>query len=543
MGRLYFWLGRINMSVLVTNLKAGLSAPEEVLIEKGIRRLGVERATVQEAQLYKKSLDARKRGQVCFVGSVLVKLSIDEETLCRRLADKDVQYRPDTELRFPHGTQRLKTPIYIAGFGPAGIFCAYALAQEGYRPIVLERGYDVERRVEAVERFWKHGKLNTECNVQFGEGGAGTFSDGKLTTRISDERCGYVLERFVEFGAPPQIVAKAKPHIGTDKLRGVIKRMRQAIIKMGGEVRFGQRLDSVRIENGKLKSITVNGEEVETGVLVAALGHSARDTFQMLLEQGVAMEAKSFSIGMRIEHLQSEIDKSLYGELAGHPALPVGEYQLSYRENGRGVYTFCMCPGGLVVPSSSSEGTVVTNGMSEYRRDRKNANAAVAVSVTPQDFGTHPMDGVRFQSSLETSAFRLGGGDYRAVGTTVGEFLKGGAGLSLGRVEPSYALGVTACSPDKVFPPFVTEMLRKGLLKFDRKLHGFAAPDSVLTGVETRTSSPLRILRDGESMESISASGIYPCGEGAGYAGGIMSAAVDGLRVAQKIISVYAPKD
>lgn len=529
------------MAVLVTDLRIGLSAPEEEAVQLGLRRLGVPKGAVHSADLHKKSLDARRGRKPCFVVSVLYRLDLDEQALCARLGSDKIRYQPEAPLEFPHGDRPLHGPVVIAGFGPAGLFCAYALAREGYRPIVLERGEAVEHRVAAVERFWSTGRLEAGSNVQFGEGGAGTFSDGKLTTRISDERCGYVLQTLAAFGAPEEILVKAKPHIGTDRLRGVIRNLRLEIERLGGKVCFGQKLEALRIRDGVLRGIVVNGQEMPVQALVAAIGHSARDTFSMLLEAGVEMEAKSFSVGMRIEQLQAEIDRGLYGGLAGHPALPPGEYQLSWRENGRGVYTFCMCPGGVVVPSSSEPGMVVTNGMSEYRRDGQNANAALVVSVTPEDFGTHPLDGVQFQRRLEQEAFRLGGGGYQAVGTTVAGFLQGTGGLKLGRVTPSYALGVAPCRPEELFPPFVTQMLRQGLVRFERRLPGFAAGDCVLTGPETRTSSPLRILRDGETLMSRSVAGLYPCGEGAGYAGGIMSAAVDGLRVAQRIISCYRP--
>jgi uncharacterized FAD-dependent dehydrogenase len=528
------------MAILVTNIKLGLEQSEEAALEQAIRRIGVSKHHVQDIHLYKKSLDARKQSQLQFVVSVLLHLDLDEEKLCRQKKNANLIYRAETPLTFSAGHTPLTTPIVIAGFGPAGIFCAYTLAKAGYRPIVLERGSDVERRVQAVQDFWTTGTLHKDCNVQFGEGGAGTFSDGKLTTRISDSRCDYVLKLLHQFGAPDEILTKAKPHIGTDKLRGVIRNIREEIKALGGQVLFDHKLERIQVENGQIRSITVNGTPIKTQNLVLAIGHSARDTFSMLLKQGIFIEPKGFSVGVRIEHLQSRINEGLYGKMAGHPNLPQGEYQLSYRENGRGVYTFCMCPGGTVVPSSSSEGTVVTNGMSEYKRDGQNANSAIAVSVMPEDFGTQPLDGVRFQEALEQKAFVLGGGNYAAVGATVGDFLNDHAALNLRTVEPTYALGVHACDFRQVFPPFVVEMLKKGLLKFDRKIHGFAAEDAVLTGVETRTSSPIRITR-GDNLQALGIQGLYPCGEGAGYAGGIMSAAVDGIRVAEKLITTYRP--
>lgn len=526
------------MAILVTNIKIGIDQNDAAAVQKAVARAGIAASHITGSSIYKKSLDARKQGNIVFVVSVLLQTDCDEQQVCEAAGSHDVLYRPEQALKLHKGTVKLHTPIVIAGFGPAGIFCAYLLAQQGYRPVVLERGHDVDRRVSAVEAFWSEGNLDAECNVQFGEGGAGTFSDGKLTTRISDSRCEYVLRLLVEHGAPKEILQTAKPHIGTDKLRGVIKRIREEIIAMGGRVLFDHKLEQVHCKNGQVCSVTVNGEQIAAEHLVVAVGHSARDTFSMLLKNGAEIIPKSFSVGMRIEHLQAEIDKGLYGRMAGHPNLPKGEYQLSYRENGRGVYTFCMCPGGTVVPSSSSEGTVVTNGMSEHNRDQLNANSAVVVSVNPSDFGTQPLDGAAFQLELEKKAFLLGGGNYAAVGATVGKFLQGKPGLDLKRVQPSYTLGVTGFHPEQLFPPFITDMMQKGIRMFDRKIHGFAANDAVLTGVETRTSSPLRIVRGGDYC-STRIRGLYPCGEGAGYAGGIMSAAVDGLKVAEQLISQY----
>lgn len=526
------------MAILITNVKIGINQKETAAFEKALKLSGISQNHVTDISIYKKSLDARNQKQISFVCSVFIRTDLEEESFCSRLKNPNVSYKPEDGLSFNPGSQKLDSPIVIAGFGPAGIFCAYSLAQMGYRPIVIERGYDVEHRVEAVEQFWKDGILNPECNVQFGEGGAGTFSDGKLTTRISDPRCDYVLKLFVKFGAPAEILSQAKPHIGTDKLRNIIRSIRKEIEALGGQVLFGHQLQNIVLDNRELAGIVVNGEMTATRNLVLAIGHSARDTFSMLLNQNVFIEPKSFSAGVRIEHLQQQINRGLYGKMADDDRLPPGEYQLSYREGGRGVYTFCMCPGGLVVPSSSSEGTVVTNGMSEYNRDRDNANSAVVVSVTPEDFGKHPLDGVNFQLMLEQKAYRMGGSNYTAPASTVGEFMKNKGGLNLHSVNPSYALGVTACNFSELFPSFITDMLQKGLRKFDRKIPGFSSDDAVMTGVETRTSSPVRITRN-EEFQSISIKGLYPCGEGAGYAGGIMSAAVDGIKVAEKIISTY----
>ncbi|MGI5957795.1 MAG: NAD(P)/FAD-dependent oxidoreductase [Massiliimalia sp.] len=529
------------MAICMNNIKIKINEPDTRAIEKAVHTLGLSSSQVTAAHLYKKSLDARKQDQIRFVCSVLLETQgVDEAKLCRRC--KDASLREKTALSFDKGTQKPSAPIFIAGFGPAGMFCAYTLAKEGYYPIVLERGYDVDQRVQAVEGFWRQRNLDPRCNVQFGEGGAGTFSDGKLTTRISDSRCDYVLQLFSKFGAPEEILWKAKPHIGTDHLRGVVKALRQEIIRLGGQVRFASQLEDLKLVNGKLREITVNGETLPAEALVLAVGHSARDTFSMLLERGISMIPKNFSVGVRAEHLQTEINRGLYGKAAESPYLPVGEYQLSYRENGRGVYTFCMCPGGFVVPSSSSQGTVVTNGMSEFQRNQKNANAAVVVSVGAEDFGSHPMDGVKFQEQLERRAFELAGKDYTAPAVDLGSFLRGEKGLSLGRVQPSYALGVSPVDFDTLFPHFVSDMLRKGFRNFGRKLPGYDSGDTILTGVETRTSSPVRMMRSEENLKALGLDGVYPCGEGAGYAGGIMSAAVDGIRVAEQIMKQYSPE-
>ena len=524
--------------ILVNNIKTPLGTPEEAAVELVLKGLRIGRGEVKEAYVSKSSLDARHPPKIFIVSSVAVRLFSGEEAAAARC--KDAVYKPDASFSVQHGSERLPGPVVIAGYGPAGMFAADLLAREGYRPFVLERGYPVEERVKAVERFWREGTLDPACNVQFGEGGAGTFSDGKLTTRINDPLCGYVLERFAAHGAPAEALRRAKPHIGTDLLRGMVASMRRELLQHGGEVKFSTRLSGLSVKNGQLTSVTTDNGPLPAGQLVLAIGHSARDTFQMLAKLGLAMEPKPFSVGVRIEHLQADIDRGLYGGMAGHPALPPGEYQLSLRQGDRAVYTFCMCPGGFVVPASSAEGEVVTNGMSEYRRDQANANAALAVSVDSRDFGGGVLDGMVFQQRLEREAFAMSGGGYQGCGADVGSFLVGKPGLSIGRVVPSYSLGVAAADFDALFPREITRMLRTGLRAFDRRLPGFAGEDAILTGVETRTSSPVRILR-GDGLEALGVKGLYPCGEGAGYAGGIMSAAVDGVRAALRIIAQYAP--
>jgi len=528
------------MPIYLSNLKYDLNQPEEVVLQKAKKLLGSYRQNVTDLQIYKRSLDARKQHKPQFVVTVRASLNNDEELAAKRIANDQVVFRPSYQYQPEIGVNPPDGQIVVVGFGPAGIFCAYELAKRGYHPLVLERGQAMEQRVSDVESFWNGGSLNTKSNVQFGEGGAGTFSDGKLTTRISDPRCEEVLSVFAEFGAPNDILTKAKPHIGTDHLRDVIRKIRQEIVRLGGEVRFGQTVEKLHQTNGKICGITANGIDIPCTQVVLAIGHSARDTFRMLYQMGISMEAKSFSVGVRAEHLQSSINEGLYGKYAGHPALPPGEYQLSYRENGRGVYTFCMCPGGVVVPSASMEDSIVTNGMSVYARDGKNANAAVVVGINPDDFGHDPLDGVRFQEELERKAFILAGSNHTAPAADVKHFLNHRTGLDFGRVLPSYARNTTAVSFDDLFPQFVCDYLRKGLCNFGRKLPGYDAHDTILTGPETRTSSPLRILR-GTDGQSLTIKGLYPCGEGAGYAGGIMSAAADGLRIAEQIMKQFAP--
>lgn len=529
------------MSILVSNIRIGLDEADEAAFSIAMQRLKIKAADIKRISVHKKSIDARRigNGKASFVVSVAVDLYKSESETVQAVSDAFVTYKENQPMKITKGKQKLNSPIAIIGLGPAGLFAAYLLAQEGYCPIVYERGADISSRVKAVEDFWENGVLDETTNVQFGEGGAGTFSDGKLTTRISDNRCSYILETLHKHGAPDSILKQAKPHIGTDKLRDVILSIRQAIEKSGGQVNFLSRLEDISYSSGKLKSIKVNGSEIEAEALVLAIGHSARDTFSMLYGKGIAMESKAFSVGVRIEQLQSTIDEGLYGEYAGHPNLPLGEYQLSHRCKDRCVYTFCMCPGGYVVPSSSCEGGVVTNGMSEHERNGKNANSALVVSVDSNDFGSAPLDGMKFQEALEKKAFEAGGGGYKAPAATVGGFIKSRYGLNIKSVAPTYARGVSEGDFAELFPKEIQSMLQLGLQVFDKKLKGFSNPDGILTGVETRTSSPVRILRN-ESGCSVSVDGLYPCGEGAGYAGGIMSAAVDGLRVAEAIMSRYA---
>lgn len=524
------------MPLIINNIRGELDEKSEITVNKGLKKAGVSEKDVLRSGIYKTSLDARKRADIHFVHSVYLELceGVSEE----KYVLKDVRRIEKSVFAPEISGDRVNGRIIIAGFGPAGMFCGLVLAENGYKPLILERGEDAETRVESVRKYWQGGELNTESNVQFGEGGAGTFSDGKLTTRINDPLCRYVLERFTEFGAPEEILIKAKPHIGTDNLRGIVKKIRERIIELGGEVKFSSRLDDLVIENGEVKKAVWSGNETETAAVVGAIGHSARDTFEMLASKSIFMEPKPFSVGVRIEHTQKSVDESLYGSLAGNPLLPVGEYQLSHRRrDGRCAYTFCMCPGGHVVPAASEENTTVTNGMSEFARDGENANAAVAVSVSAEDFGGGVLDGVDFARKIEQAAYRVTGN--KAPATTVGGFLNGNPSVRTS-INPTYDRGVEACDLTKIFPKYVTDTLAEGLRVFSRKMKCFGDENALMTAPETRTSSPVRICRTQE-RNSVSLKNFYPCGEGAGYAGGIMSAAVDGIKTAVEIMKRIAP--
>lgn len=529
--------------IVVTGVRTGISEGEQAAIEKATGELPIKRTEIKSSCIIKSSVDARRRTNMSMVYSVGFELADQRtEALVVKMASKpNVTQRLAAQSKLEHGTEPLESRPVVAGFGPAGMFAALVLAQNGFCPIVLERGADLDARVAAVEGFWQGGRLDTQTNVQFGEGGAGTFSDGKLTTRISDARCETVLGELARFGAPKEILYKAKPHIGTDKLRAVVKAMRKEIISLGGEIRFTSQLTDFTLTPTGLAGVTAGGDDLPARVLVLAVGHSARDTFALLREKQIDMEVKPFSVGVRIEHLQSEVNKSLFGEFSENRTLGAGEYQLSHKHGERAVYTFCMCPGGIVVPAASEEGGVVVNGMSEFARDKINANSALVVSVDKNDFGSDPMDAIAFQRGIEQAAFRAGGSDYKAPAQTVGEFLKGRTGLTLGAVKPSYANGVKAANMLDIFPQQITDMMRLGLVAFGGKLKCFTDFSAVMTGVETRTSSPVRIMRGGDGC-AVGAAGIYPCGEGAGYAGGIVSSAVDGIKTAEHIVAKYKPK-
>lgn len=535
-------------AILVSGITLSLDDdPAEALAEanKVLCRAGI--SVQMQCSIYKRSIDARVRGGVRSVKFVYSVLAQFDETIPLSKSVLSIlqksSARPIEPLEDPgsiKGNDPMEHRPLVVGMGPAGLFCALMLAEQGYCPILIDRGDDVRRRVETNERFMRTGYLDTESNVQFGAGGAGTFSDGKLITRISDPACSYVLRRLVDCGAPSEILTDARPHIGTDLLVSVVERLIARIEVNGGTVLYRTRLDG--LENPKsehsLTAKTTAGD-ISCGALVLALGHSARDTQRMLLREGLPTVPKPFSVGVRAEHLQADIDRALYGDFAGHPALGHAEYNLSDTTGARGVYTFCMCPGGSVIAAASEVGGVVVNGMSCHARDGKNAVAAVAVSVLCEDYGNTPEGGMAYQRALEERAFRAGGGEYAAPIQTLGDFMVGTSCHAPSRILPSYSRGQTTLSRvDQLFSPTVTETLRRGFASFGKKLHGYDCADAILTGVETRTSSPVRILRTGE-LTAIGFPLIYPIGEGAGYAGGITSAAVDGIRAAEAIMKRF----
>ena len=528
------------MSILVSGIVLPWNGTEEEAAAAAVNKLGLRRGTKVPVVVHKLSFDFR-HGTPNRIYSMEVFLGESERQLVEKRKDPQIRLRASSELPKPVGTKKLEHPPVIVGFGPAGMFAALVLAQNGYCPIVLERGDSLEVRDGKVNAFFAGGLLDEESNIQFGEGGAGAYSDGKLTTRINDPRCELVLRLLREHGAPADALSVAKPHIGTDLLKGIVVSIREEIGRNGGKVYFGMPMSSLRLQNGRLIAVQTAEGEIPCQTAVLALGHSARDTFSVLLEQGLTLERKAFSVGVRAEHLQESIDRALYGKYAGMPWLPKGEYSLSWKKGDRACYSFCMCPGGQVVAAASEQGRLVVNGMSYHARDGKNANAALCVSVNPTDFsGSHPLAGMEFQRQLEQRAYQAGGGNFTAPVQLWGDFAQGTVGRKLGNVTPSYPRGHHFADLNTVLPPYVSEMLREAMPIFGRKLRGYDAFDTVFTGVETRTSSPVRIVRN-EGLQSDSAIGVYPCGEGAGYAGGIMSAAVDGIRVAEAIMQEYAP--
>jgi uncharacterized FAD-dependent dehydrogenase len=534
----------------ITDLKLPLDHPEEALAAAIRARLHVAASAVRGYSVFRRGYDARRRGAIQLIYTLDVDVADEAAVLARFAHDPHVRPTPDTEYRFvaraPHGLEH--RPVVI-GMGPCGLFAGLVLAQMGFRPIILERGKAVRARTKDTWDLWRKRTLHPESNVQFGEGGAGTFSDGKLYSQISDPKHygRKVLTEFVKAGAPEEIIYVSKPHIGTFRLVTMVENMRNSIAALGGEVRFEQRVDDLLVDTDaqgvrRVRGVMLaSGEQLRTDHVVLALGHSARDTFDMLHRRGVYLEAKPFSVGFRVEHPQSMIDRDRFGAQAGHPLLGAADYKLVHHcRNGRSVYSFCMCPGGTVVAATSEPGRVVTNGMSQYSRNERNANAAIVVGIEPADFTPYddsgsPLAGIALQRELESRAFELGGGSYDAPGQLIGDFLAGTASRAFGEVQPSYKPGVHLTDLACALPDYAIAAIREAMPAFDRKIKGFARPDALFTGVETRTSSPVRIRRNDDDLQSLNTRGLFPAGEGAGYAGGILSAGVDGIRVAEAV--------
>lgn len=527
--------------IKITNLRVGVDSKQE-LKSLVARRLNISYADISAVQIIKKSIDARKKNNICLVYAVVVAVQQQDKVLSKHAKDKDIAVFEMAEpLTINCGTEPLSDRPVVVGAGPAGLMAAYMLARYGYKPLLIERGKSVAARSIDVEDFWAGGELDPESNVQFGEGGAGTFSDGKLTTRITDPAIRDILELLVECGAPTEILYKQKPHVGTDVLKVVVSNLSDKIRALGGEILFATRLDDLIINDNKLKAIVLSdGRQLECSCLVLAVGHSARETYQMLQERGVALQNKNLAIGVRIEHTQEFINKMQYGELAGTPILDVADYAVTFqdKEAARGAYSFCMCPGGMVVASSSVKNCVVTNGMSLYKRDNHLANSALVVTVDERDFGSEPLAVMRFQEQYEQAAFVAGGSNYYAPAQSVQSFLRAAEPDLQASFISSYRPGVRAYDLHKLLPETVSNTLRKALMYFEQRMPGFAQ-DALLIGVETRTSAPVRITRDADTRQSINISGLYPSGEGAGYAGGIISAAADGYNTAVSIIEKY----
>jgi hypothetical protein len=529
--------------IRLTEIKLPLNHAPEDLTTAITTKLKISAEQMASFVMFKRGYDARNKRNIQLIYTldiILTDSDLTNDLLVQFESDNHVKPTPDTSYKYVGEAPEnlIERPVVI-GFGPCGLLAGLTLAQMGFKPIIIERGNEVRQRTKDTFGFWRQRKLNTESNVQFGEGGAGTFSDGKLYSQVKDPNHygRKVMTEFVKAGAPEEILFVSKPHIGTYKLVSMVEKMRAEIIALGGEIRFATRVDDLHITDSKVTGVTLNsGETLKTNHVVLAVGHSARDTFQMIHDKGVYVEAKPFSIGFRIEHKQSTIDKARFGDNAGNEILGAADYKLVHHcKNGRSVYSFCMCPGGTVVAAASEEGRVVTNGMSQYSRNERNANSAIVVGIDPErDYPNHPLAGIDLQRQLETLAFELGGKDYSAPAQTIGDFLKGKPNSELGDVNPSYTPGITLTDLSKALPDFAVDAIREAIPAFNKKIQGFSSDDGLLTGVETRTSSPISIKRN-KDFQSINTKGLFPAGEGAGYAGGILSAGIDGIKVAEAV--------
>ncbi len=533
-------LDKLNM-IRITEIKLPLDHLPSAIVAAVIKKLGINATDLVEYSIFKRGVDARKADAILLAYTLDVTVNGETKVLAKLKKDPHVKLAPDTSYHFvAQAPADLKTRPIVVGLGPSGLFAALVLAQSGFKPLILERGKAVRERTKDTFNFWRKGELNAESNVQYGEGGAGTFSDGKLYSQIKDPKHygRKVLNEFVQAGAPEEILYVSHPHIGTFRLVGMVEKMRETIIALGGEIRFQSKVDDIEIEDGQVQAVILaSGERIATHHLVLAVGHSARDTFEMIHQRGIYIEAKPFSIGFRIEHPQSLIDAARHGPNAQHPILGAADYKLVHHaSNGRSVYSFCMCPGGTVVASASEPGCVVTNGMSQYSRNERNANAGIVVGITPEvDFPGDPLAGIALQRKLESQAYVLGGSTYQAPGQLIGDFLSNKASTEFGQVTPSYTPGVHLTNLETALPEYAITAIREAIPEFAKQIKDFDLADGILTGVETRTSSPIRIKRNDDNLQSINTKGLYPTGEGAGYAGGILSAGVDGIRVAEAV--------